>query len=337
MAAREILACCCPLCCKVRESAPQWDATVQKFPRPDGPRIHCLKPDDALIKDFENADNCAIHMLPIAGKKEDESNMRLYGRKYSFDGKELVCFPQVYVPYVKGGAIYDPVIPDFVVSVELAFECDEGKMLYTKTFVPQVKLIGHNDLNGCYDRLKAYSQKCANKEPIGTLANEASIPVRDVISDLWFTRTLKMLEVATGKSAGSTPDRHWLKFDIIKNIKLSYVNECIPYLGVNLNGVCLAQSSWRHPNDALFGLIQPDEHRAQRDTGNHRYVYYSAYVPSLASAREIGKIMHNEWDGFVNAFKEAGRGPLNKGHEYWIDHQHRGGLAYLLTYLDYFS
>lgn len=297
----------------------------------DGPRIHCLKPEDALIKDFESAANCAIHVLPGPGKQKGDSIMRLYGRKYSFNGKELVCFPQVYVPYVKGGAIYDPVAPDFVVSVELAFECDEGKMLYTKTFVPQVKLIGHNDLDGCYDRLKAYAQKCANKEAIGTLANDASIPVRDVISDLWLTRTLKMLEVATGKSAGSTPDRHWLKFDIIKNITLTGVKENVSDLGVNLNGVCLAQSSWRHANDALFGLIQPDTHKTNKK------VRTTSYVPSLASAREIGKIMHNDWDGFANAFKEAGKGPLNKGYEYWIDHTHQGGFLNGITYIDYFS
>lgn len=60
-----------------------------------------------------------------------------YGRKYSFNGKELVCFPQVYVPYVKGGQISDLVAPDFVVSVELTFECDEGKMYSARTSSPK--------------------------------------------------------------------------------------------------------------------------------------------------------------------------------------------------------
>lgn len=137
-------------------------------------------------------------------------------------------------------------------------------MYFSKNFVPKVELIGHNDLKGCYDKLKAYAAKCTNEESVGTLANDASIPVRDVMSDIWLSRTLKMLEVATGVSAGSTPDRNWLKFDIIKNISMPYVQERVPGLGKQ-NFVCLSQSSWRRAGYPFFAGITKDTYQAVRD------------------------------------------------------------------------
>lgn len=292
--------------------------------------LHCLYPDAALIKDFETKENCTLHTLP------GNSNVRLYGQKYSLGGKEIVCYPQVYVPYTDKGVILDAVAPDFVVSVEVTFECDEGNMYYTKNFVPKVELIGHDDLAGWYDKLKAYSDKCAAEQPVATLANDASIQVRDAMSDIWLSRALKMLAVATGKAEGSTPDRKWLRYDILKDVTLEGILEKMPEVG-KLNFVCLTQSSWRYPNNPLFIGITKDTYEIDEYHVMSQAILPSAYTPGLSNARKIGGSMHDEWDAFVKAFNTAGSGPLSKGYEYWIDHTHRSGLFDGVLYWDYFS
>lgn len=292
--------------------------------------LHCMYPYDALIKDFETKEGCALYTLP------GNSNVRLYGQKYAIGGKELVCYPQVYVPYTDKGVIQDAVAPDFVVSVEVTFECDEGMMHYTKNFVPKVELIGHNDLAGWYDKLKAYSDKCADEQPVATLANDASIQVRDVMSDVWLSRTLKMLEVATGKANASTPNRKWLKYDILKNISMETILKHLEQVG-KINFVCLTQSSWRTPENPLFIGISKDAYEIDGWRNMIDNVIPTPYVPGYGSANKIGGYLHNEWDAFVKAFEAAGSGTLTTNHDYWIDHHHFAGFLGITRYDDYFS
>ena len=289
--------------------------------------LHCLHPNDALIENFESSENCALYTLPGDG------TMRLYGRKFAIGTKELVCYPQVYVPYTEKGVLTDAVAPDFVVSVEVTFECDEGMMHYSKNFVPKVELIGHKDLAGWYDKLSAYSQKCAAEQPVATLANDGSVQIRDVMSDIWLSRTLKMLAVATGKVKGSTPERHWLRYDILKNISLTHILEHMPEIG-KINFVCLTQSSWRYPSNPLFIGITKDTYELDSWGTLVNDILQSAYTPGLNNARKIGGSMFPEWDAFAQTFRTAGSGPLSKGYEYWIDHDHIVGLT---RYIDYFS
>lgn len=84
-------------------------------------------------------------------------------------------------------------MPDFLVTVNITFECDEGSMCYSKTFIPQVKLIGHKDLADFYQSLDYYSKKCAVGQAVGSLANNRAINVYDRHSDMFLARTLKML------------------------------------------------------------------------------------------------------------------------------------------------
>ena len=108
-------------------------------------------------------------------------------------GKEMVMMPQVFVPFEKGGTIYQPTIPDFLVTVTITFKCDEGCMQFSKTFVPEIKLVGHSDLRDLCHQLQVYSDLCAKEQPVGTVVNNASIPVYDKHSDLFLRRTLMML------------------------------------------------------------------------------------------------------------------------------------------------
>ena len=168
------------------------------------PRIHQVDINDLIVDGYELAgdktsmpsseetemgeqDICTYLQLP-------GSNVNVYGRHISLVGKEMVMMPQVFVPFEKGGAIYDPVVPDFLVTVTITFKCDEGCMQYSKTFVPEIRLIGHDDLGTKYDQLKAYSDLCGQEQPVGKLANNSSISVYDKHSDLFLRRTLKMLE-----------------------------------------------------------------------------------------------------------------------------------------------
>ena len=98
------------------------------------------------------------------------------------------------MPFVMGGAISNPLTPDFVVTVNVTFTCDEGSMQFSQAFIPQIKLITHNELNGWYNNLKQYSDKCAQQQPVGTLVNNSAIKVYDKHSNMFLERTIKMLQ-----------------------------------------------------------------------------------------------------------------------------------------------
>lgn len=167
------------------------------------PRIHVVGINDILVDEyeepgdktsaprssFEYLETDACNYVGLLG-----SNVNVYGRLLDLMGKKMVMMPQVFVPFVKGGAISNPQAPDFVVTVTVTFKCDEGCMQFSKAFIPQVKLIGHSELSGWYNKLKAYSDKCAQEQAVGTLANNSSIKVYDKHSDVFLRRTLKMLE-----------------------------------------------------------------------------------------------------------------------------------------------
>ena len=109
-------------------------------------------------------------------------------------GKKAVMVPQVFVPFVKNGAISNPLTPDFVVTVNVSFKCDEGSMMFSNTFIPKVKLIGHNDLSYWYSQLKQYYNVCIQGQSVGRLANDSNIKVYDKHSQMFLSRTIKMLE-----------------------------------------------------------------------------------------------------------------------------------------------
>lgn len=138
--------------------------------------------------DFEYKETDVCHYLNLPG-----SDINVYGRQLDLMGKKMVMMPQVYMPFVKGGTISNPMVPDFVVTVNVTFKCDEGCMQFSKAFIPQVKLIGHNDLSGWYTHLKQYSDLCAQEKPVGSLANNSGIKVYDKHSNVFLDRTLKML------------------------------------------------------------------------------------------------------------------------------------------------
>lgn len=166
------------------------------------PHIHQVGINDILIDDYEkpgdktskpknfeylDVDVCNYINLP-------GSNINVYGRQLDIMGKKAVMVPQVFVPFVKNGAISNPLTPDFVVTVNVSFKCDEGSMMFSNTFIPKVKLIGHNDLSYWYSQLKQYYNVCIQGQSVGRLANDSNIKVYDKHSQMFLSRTIKMLE-----------------------------------------------------------------------------------------------------------------------------------------------
>ena len=170
------------------------------------PHIHEVEMNDLLVDDYEVAGNKTNTVTPDSDcgpfEKEDVcrfltlkgSNISIYGRQLNAMGKEMVMMPQVFVPCTKDGKVEAPQMPDFLVTVNVTFQCDEGCFQYSKTFIPKVKLIDHGELSRFYGELCIYADKCANEQPVGTLANNPCVRVYDRHSDLFLARTLKMLD-----------------------------------------------------------------------------------------------------------------------------------------------
>ena len=176
---------------------------ILRLNRSTVPHIHEVGINDILVNNYETAGNKTD--APSTKEEYQEtgvcnyinlpgSNINVYGRQLNLMGKKMVMMPQVFVPFVKGGVISNPQIPDFVVTVTVTFICDEGSMQFSKAFIPKIKLIGHNELSGWYTQLKAYNDLCERQQPVASLANNSSIKVYDKHSNFFLTRTLKMLE-----------------------------------------------------------------------------------------------------------------------------------------------
>ncbi len=167
------------------------------------PRIHEVGINDILVSNYEEkGDKTSQPSTDFEFKETDVcnyvklpgSNINVYGRQLDLLGKKIIMMPQVFVPFVMGGAISNPLTPDFVVTVNVTFTCDEGSMQFSQAFIPQIKLITHNELNGWYNNLKQYSDKCARQQPVGTLVNNSAIKVYDKHSNMFLERTIKMLQ-----------------------------------------------------------------------------------------------------------------------------------------------
>ena len=172
--------------------------------RATNPVIHQIDINDLIVDGYElpgdkttaasnseemkELDKCSFTKLP-------GSDVNIYGRQVNMLGQQIVMMPQVFVPYVDGGIISNPVTPDFLVTVNVTFVCDEGAMQFSKTFVPQIKIIKQYELMSHLYRLNEYCQKSANNVPVATLNNNPAVKVYDHHSSLFMKRTIKMLRM----------------------------------------------------------------------------------------------------------------------------------------------
>ena len=156
------------------------------------PRLHVMKKLNVIKNDYY-AINC---LDSVKLEKQKESVLPIYGHYESFLGKRYVMDPQVFIPFDPGGTTVFPVIvPDFVVTVTVSFKCKEctDGVMFSKLFIPKVKLIGHKDLATYYNELKDYSDKCDKQQPVATLPNDNQIKVYNRNGDIMLAKTLDIL------------------------------------------------------------------------------------------------------------------------------------------------
>ncbi len=158
------------------------------------PKLHYVENSDVVGLDSSYVffDKCSLVDQKVG-------NLHFFGTNVDYAGTQIMADPMVYVPYKEGDAsvftVYNPVAPDFVVSVSVSFSCKEGDFYFTKRFLPRIELIGHRDLETQYQALKAFSEKCSHHQTTGTLANDASKPVTSVGMQMTLSKTIEMLDI----------------------------------------------------------------------------------------------------------------------------------------------
>lgn len=152
------------------------------------PTIRVASRDSLLITgnpEIETADNCEVVM-------QDGCNYRYYGYNADAANKTVMVDPQVYLAY-NGSAIEMPKAPEFVVTVNVAFESNGNTMLYSKCFVPKIQVIDRATTLQKRDELQQYHDKCQSEQATGSVANASSIPVYSPDGDRLIKRTLVRL------------------------------------------------------------------------------------------------------------------------------------------------
>ena len=152
------------------------------------PTIRQATRDSLLITgnlEFETTDNCEVVM-------QDGCNYRYYGYNADAANKTVMVDPQVYLAY-NGSAIEMPKAPEFVVTVNVAFESNGNTMLYSKCFVPKIQVIDRAITLQKRDELQQYHDKCQSGQATGSVANASSIPVYSPDGDRLIKRTLVRL------------------------------------------------------------------------------------------------------------------------------------------------
>ena len=152
------------------------------------PAIRQATRDSLLITGYpeiETTDNCEVVM-------QDGCNYRYYGYNADVANKTVMVDPQVYLAY-NGSAIEMPKAPEFVVTVNLAFESNGNTMLYSKCFVPKIQLIDRATTLQKRDELQQYHDICQSGQPTGSVANASNVSVYTPDGDRLIKRTLVRL------------------------------------------------------------------------------------------------------------------------------------------------
>lgn len=158
------------------------------------PRLVVASVDDLLTtdsKEYETSGNSST--LFQAG-----SDMRYHGRLIKECGKDIVVDPQVFLPYKQENGTFiftDPTAPDFVVTVNVAFESQGSTFLYSKCFIPRIELIDHASTKTRFQSLKQYADKCKDNKPVGALANDVNVPVVNLDGDKLVQKSLRLLDL----------------------------------------------------------------------------------------------------------------------------------------------
>ena len=159
------------------------------------PRVWQVAPADLLDTDSEAFETKANSKVVT----QTGSAIRFYGRPVHEFFKDIIVYPQVYIPY-SGGTIGYPTAPDFVVAVTVSFYThkdhpdDAEPCTFSKIFIPKIQLVTRNEMKTVSTRLQDYATKCEKQQQINTLANDPATPVYQSGGDQLVAKTLRMLK-----------------------------------------------------------------------------------------------------------------------------------------------
>ena len=117
--------------------------------------------------------------------------------------------------------------------------------------------------------------------------------------------------------------RKYYKFDIVRNIKMAGIQDCLYSNDKALNFVCIQGSG--NGVKPIFCAISNEKYKNPLSNKYLGIMRDSKYCPgevSSPTAFNIQKILKADWDTFVEVFNEAGSGKLIKGPNYWYDETH---------------
>lgn len=136
----------------------------------------------------------------------------------------------------------------------------------------------------------------------------------------------------------STTQKHYCKFDIVKNVELKGIVSELWDEDKRLNMVCIQGSG--NGVKPIFCAISNHHYMNPNYKAFVKKIRNSKYCPgecSAPTAATIQRILQADWNGFTASFKEAGSGELIPGANYWYDHSHN---VFIFTYngvMDYHS
>ena len=124
------------------------------------------------------------------------------GRAYAYYGycdnaaseSAFMPDPQIFFPVSQDNVrLYDDYVPDFVVCVTLSFRSGNRDYLFSRRFVPAVRVIKGSEVVDARQRLTSFAQRCTNSLPYARMGNDAAVPVYDLEGAAQVEKSLQIL------------------------------------------------------------------------------------------------------------------------------------------------
>ena len=124
------------------------------------------------------------------------------GRAYAYYGycdnaaseSAFMPDPQIFFPVSQDNVrLYDDYVPDFVVCVTLSFRSGNRDYLFSRRFVPAVRVIKGSEVVDARQRLTSFARRCTNSLPYARMSNDAAVPVYDLEGAAQVEKSLQIL------------------------------------------------------------------------------------------------------------------------------------------------
>lgn len=162
------------------------------------PKYHILTPGSFLSTTWDETED---NVKKYTRKK---SNISYYGKLVSDGDKHELDYipnPQIYFPcdgkYIENGVANDLVV-NILFRIILEDGSDEGTtVIFSQRFLPEIKLIGGEELDAKYDQLCKYSENCANG--IAVDKTNSGVAVYHLTGNQCIDKTMQILKAVLDK------------------------------------------------------------------------------------------------------------------------------------------